>query len=326
MSNSLQRAAGMSSQDRIGALAAMFIQGRRAENTRAMYTTHLKTWIDWCAQNNVDPLSARHAHVALWLSYRSEAGDSESTRAARLSAVSSWYRWMLREEVVDRNPTTLLPEERPKPNPAHTPALSSAQAEKLLAAADSDGARSSALIALMLFTGARIGELLSADVSSIVQESGVPVLRIIGKGRKRRDLPIIPAVYLRLQHYLASRPHPASLLPAIAGQAGRSQPLFITSTGRRLMPTQVRHTLLLCARKAGLDPEVISVLRPHSTRATYATSNLAAGTPLRDVQYALGHSDPRTTEGYDRSSLQLDTHPSTRLAAVIRPPSLPVEP
>lgn len=196
----------------------------------------------------------------------------------------------------------------------------------MLAVADADGHRSSALIALMFYTGARIGELLSSDVSDIVQEAGIPVLRIVGKGRKRRNLPVIPAVYLRLERYLNSRPH-TDLLPAVAGSpAGRSRPLFTTSTGRRMDPVQVRRILLRCARKAGLEPEVLSEITPHSTRATYATSNLAAGTPLRDVQYALGHEDPRTTEGYDRSSLQLDRHPSSRLAAIIAPPEFETPP
>jgi integrase/recombinase XerD len=317
--------ATISQGQRIAGLAAMFIQGRRSPHTRRAYQQHLQAWIDWCDGSGVDLFTARHAHVSLWLADRAEAGDSDSTRSARLSAVSSWYRWMQREDVVSRNPATLLPEERPRPNPEHTPALSSKQAELLLAAADDDGHLSSALIALMLFTGARIGELLSAHVSDIIQEAGVPVLRIIGKGRKRRSLPVIPAVYVRLNRYLSTRPH-AELLPALPGQPGsRSQPLFATSTGKALDPKQVRRILLRCATRAGLDPEVVAQLTPHSTRATYATSNLAAGTPLRDVQYALGHEDPRTTEGYDRSDLQLDRHPSSRLAAVIRPPDFKVE-
>jgi site-specific recombinase XerD len=311
-----------SRDQRIAGLAAMFIQGRRSPNTRRAYGQHLQTWVDWCAGNGVDLLQARHAHVSLWLAGLQEAGDSDSTRAARLSAVSSWYRWMQREDLVARNPATLLPEERPRPNPEHTPALSAKQAELLLAAADADGHLSSALIALMLYTGARIGELLSAHVSDIIQETGIPVLRIVGKGRKRRSLPVIPAVYQRLDRYLRTRPHAADLLPALAGQPGsQKRPLFATSTGKPLDPKQVRRILLRCAKNAGLEGEVIAQLTPHSTRATYATSNLAAGTPLRDVQYALGHEDPRTTEGYDRSDLQLDRHPSSRLAAVIRPPA-----
>ncbi|WP_020524272.1 tyrosine-type recombinase/integrase [Catelliglobosispora koreensis] len=308
---------------RIAGLAQVFIQGRRSPHTRRAYEQHLGTWIDWCAGNGVDLLEARHAHVSLWLAFLQEAGASDSTRAARLSAISSWYRWMQREGVVTRNPATLLPEERPRPNPEHTPALSAKQAELLLAAADADGHRSSALIALMLYTGARIGELLPAQISDIIQEAGVPVLRIVGKGRKRRSLPVIPAVYQRLDRYLRSRPHAADLLPTLPGHVNaRSQPLFVTSTGKPLDPKQVRRILLRCAKRAGLEPEVVAQLTPHSTRATYATSNLAAGTPLRDVQYALGHEDPRTTEGYDRSDLQLDRHPSSRLAAVIRPPTV----
>lgn len=303
---------------RIAGLAAMFVQGRRSEHTRRAYVQHLNTWIDWCATTGVDLLEARHAHVSLWLAHRAEVGDSDSTRAARLAAISSWYRWMEREEVVTRNPAALLAQERPQPNPKHTPAMSPQQAEALLAAADADGYRSSALISLMLFTGARIGELLSAQIGDLAQEAGVPVLRIVGKGRKRRNLPIIPAVYTRLERYMGSRPY-GERLPTLAAGAG-FRPLFATETGQALDPKQVRRILLRCAKKAGLAPEVVAELTPHSTRATYATSNLAAGTPLRDVQYALGHEDPRTTEGYDRSDLQLDRHPSVRLAMVIKPP------
>jgi site-specific recombinase XerD len=268
-------------------------------------------------------LQARHAQVSLWLAYREREGDAGSTRSVRLSAVSSWYRWLIREGVTDRNPGTLLPEERPVADPVRTPALSPKQAEALLVAADEDGSLSSALIAIMLYTGARIGELLGAQTGSIGQEAGTPVLRIVGKGRKRRLLPLIPAVYARLERYLARRPG-ADLLPALAGQPGSrgSQPLFSTSTGQPLQPTQVRRILLRCARNAGLPLEVIAMLTPHSSRATFATTNLANGVPLRDVQYALGHGDPRTTEGYDRSALSLDTHPSARLATVISPPPL----
>lgn len=303
---------------RVRALATAFVDTRRSPETRRKYAEHLARWLVWCVSEGVDPLDARHAHVSAWLTDLQGRGDSDSTRAARLAAVGSWYRWLLREEMVSRNPATLLPEERPQPNPRHTPALSPPQAEALLRAADADGDRSSALIALMLYTGARIGELLAASVSDIAQESGQTVLRIMGKGRKRRNLPVTTAVFVRLRRYLDSRTD-VSLLPSVRGQVGAgSVPLLATSTGGRLDPKQVRRILLRCAKRAGLDPEVLAELTPHSTRATYATANLAAGTPLRDVQYALGHQDPKTTEGYDRSSLHADRHPSFKLAGLIR--------
>lgn len=304
--------------DRVGALAARFVESRRSQNTRRKYAEHLDTWLVWCRASGVDPLEARHAHVLAWLVFREQQGDSDSTRATRLAAVSSWYRYLLRERVVPHNPADLHPEERPKFNPRHTPALSPNQAERLLQAADAHTFRTSALVALMLFTGARIGELLGADVADIGQDAGHPVLRIMGKGRKRRDLPLIPAVYVRLRRYLDSRDD-MTLLPALPGQVSAgSPPLLATSRGRRVDPKQARRLLMLCAERAGLEPEVIAALTLHSTRATYATSSLAAGIPLRDVQYALGHEDPRTTEGYDRSSLSRDRHPSYLLAQIIR--------
>lgn len=312
--------------DRVSSLIAIFIEGRRSAQTKRAYANHLETWVSWCASNGVDPLAARHAQVSLWLAWREREGDSGSTRSARLSAVSSWYRWLIREEVTEKNPASLLPQERPVADPVHTPALSPQQAEKLLLAADADGLVASALIATMLYTGARIGELLGTKLAGIGQEAGQPVLRIVGKGRKRRMLPLIPAVYSRLDRYLVhrwmNRPDAERVLALPGEVAAASSPLFATGTGRGMQPTQVRRILLRCARKAGLEPEVIAMLTPHSSRATFATTSLASGVPLRDVQYALGHGDPRTTEGYDRSQLALDRHPATRLATVIHPPPL----
>lgn len=315
-------------QQRVAGLAVMFVDGRRSEHTRRAYTQHLNTWITWCHANGVDVLEARHAQVQLWLAHREEAGDSESTRAARLAAVSSWYRWLQREDVVSRNPADLQPEERPRFNSAPTPALSNHQGEQLLGAADRHSLRTSALVALMLYTGARIAELLNADTADIIQVAGITVLRITGKGRKKRDLPLIPAVHERVMAYLERRFNvDTANLPALLSEVRpRKTPLLATRTGRRLTAQQARADLLSAGQLAGLDPEVLGLLTPHSTRATYATSNLEAGTPLRDVQYALGHEDPRTTEGYDRSKLRLDDHPSTRLATMIKPPPRPTTP
>src|SRR5687767_3658273 len=83
MSGDLVPTTKLTHDQRIAGLAAMFIKGRRSEHTRRAYVQHLDTWIDWCSVNRVDPLEARHAHVSLWLAHRTDAGDSDSTRAAR---------------------------------------------------------------------------------------------------------------------------------------------------------------------------------------------------------------------------------------------------
>jgi integrase len=73
------------------------------------------------------------------------------------------------------------------------------------------------------------------------------------------------------------------------------------------------------ARATGLPEAVVAAMTPHTTRATYITAALDAGAPVRDVQYAVGHASPVTTEGYDRSALNPDRDPAYRLLGVLQP-------
>jgi integrase/recombinase XerD len=334
----------LDADDRPARLAEMFTAaGERSDHTRAAYridltgcsyrlgqckhpkpdVNHLHVaWLPWCSAEGVDPLGrVRHAAVQAWLAdLAATPSNGEPTRARRLAAVSSWYRWLIREEVVERNPADLHTNERPRASAkVHEVSpignLTVAASGALLAAADADRNPVAApLLHTLATTGARVSEVLGANTDDIGWPSGHPAIMARGKGGKVRPLPLAPSVYDRVREYLATRPDSAGGLPALPDEAGAPRPLFTTRNGERLS-RQAAHSLLRrLAKVAGLG-EVNGDVCAHMLRHSYATDLLAEGVPLRDVQYAMGHADPRTTERYDHGRLDLDRHPTYRRAA-----------
>lgn len=314
---------------RAEALRAQFLATREGSpHTYDAYTRDLRSWLDWCIARGVDPLDAWPAHCARWqteLAQGDPAADRKpeagTTRARRLGAVSAWYRWLVRHQAAPRNPALLEGAERPVRAPSHAPALSAEQAEKLLATADAYSPRASAIVFLLIYGGLRSGELTGANVGDIGMTDGELILRVRGKGGKPRDVRINPAVWERITAYLSSRPDsdPLPVTSADAG-AGKERPLIATYRGNRIDRKEIRLLLRRLATKAGLPPQVADNLRPHSTRATYATRAIAAGMDLRAVQETMGHASPTTTMDYDRSNVTPDRDPAIRLLGVIRPP------
>lgn len=310
----------ISSDQAFTLLVDRFARSRKSLHTAIGYRRDLHNWADWCADNRTHPLRARHAEVLDWLAALRANGDSEATLARRLSALSSWYRWLQRERPEVVNPTTLRPEERPHADPkSNTLALSTSQAERLLAAADRDSPRSAAVVSILVYTGVRVGELVALDVKDLTEQSGQPVLSVMGKGRRERMAPLPPQAYDRTQAYLRSRATDDELLPAVRAQAGGSRPLIATSGGGRIARGQIRRDLKRLALRSGPDVAgLIDRLSPHALRHSFATDLLNEGVPLRDVQYAMGHQKPETTERYDHGDLGLARHPVYKRAAQVR--------
>lgn len=311
---------------RVEALRDAFVASRKSPHTREAYRRDITGWLDWCRAGHVDPLNARPAFVLSWVSRRREAGEAEATLARRTAAVSSWYQYLLREEVVAANPVNLKETERPRVNRSKSPslALSTAQAEHLLTEADRDpDPRTAAIVSLLLFTGMRVGEMIAANVGDLTQQSGHPVLPIAGKGNRERTIPLPPSVYMRLDRYLRARTDAWSLLPAVPITVDRRgyavEPLIATLAGRRIQRNQVWRILRRLARQAGGDlAQVMGRLSPHSLRHSYATDLLNAEVPIRDVQKALGHASTGTTQLYDHGELEPERHPTYRRAAQLK--------
>jgi integrase/recombinase XerD len=310
------------SRGRDGQLVAAWLATKRSPHTRAAYLRDLAQWADWLDGHGVAMLEAGETAAAMWARHLEAARVKDSTAARKLTAVSSFYAWCLRRGDVRANPLAGLSRPTVDYDTSATPGLTRDQAAGLLAASDADpgpqAARTSALVATLLFTGARVSELLGADIEDLGTDRGHRVLRVRRKGGKLQSLALPPPAADRIDAYLAGRDDVAAL-PAVppCAAAPRRRVLFATGTGARMYRTEVRTLLHRLGLAAGFPADLAGSLSPHSMRHAFATLNLDAGASLRDLQDAMGHASPRTTRRYDRSRSNLDRFPGYLLAGYI---------
>jgi integrase/recombinase XerC len=249
--------------------------------------------------DRVDPDGVRH-----WLA--SLHGErSAATLGRRLAGVRAFFRFLQREEKIVLDPTTGIP--APK-LPKHAPRPLSVDdcfaLADFVAAPAGQGAeqprqrlarlRDSAIVELLYGTGIRVGELAALDVRDIDLHLGE--VRVMGKGKKERIVPIPEKARLALSLWLDARRRPGVL----------AEPLFIVlrrnreSEPRRLSARDVRRGLERRGRAGGLSDRV----HPHRLRHSYATHLLDMGADLREIQELLGHASLSTTQKYTAVSVE----------------------
>jgi integrase/recombinase XerD len=309
--------------DRLQALVLGWLATKRSVHTRLAYGRDLAGWIGWCAGRGTDPAAAGEAVLAGWARHLEAGGMTASTVARKMSCVSSWYSWLVRNGHAAANPAAHLARPDVDRHTSTTPGLTRGQALALIAAADRargpQQARTSALVSVLLLTGARVSEVTGASIEDLGTDRGHRVLWVTRKGGKRQALGMPAPAVQRLDSYLALRGDLASL-PAVPGQPGGARPrraLFATGTGGRLFPADVWHLIRRLGKAAGLPDDLVSHLGPHAMRHSFATLYLDAGGSLRDLQDAMGHADPATTRRYDRARFSLDRSPGYVLAGYL---------
>jgi integrase/recombinase XerC len=220
-----------------------------------------------------------------FLAAAAKAGDVNATRARKLSALKTFFRFLKARHGVGSTALALISRPRPKrPLPkALSPEDAKAVAHDIGEATDTPAmqARDAALMTLLYGAGLRIAEALALNVGDMPASDDA--LRVTGKGKKQRIVPLLPAVRQAIAAWLKLHPNP-----------GRDQPLFLGARGGRLNPGVVQKTLRDFRRLANL-PEHAT---PHALRHSFATHLLAAGANLRDIQDLLGHASLSTTQRY----------------------------
>ncbi|WP_157647371.1 tyrosine-type recombinase/integrase [Actinomycetospora chiangmaiensis] len=290
----------------------------RSPRTRRAYAGDLLIWQRWCAARGVDPLRARRVQVDLYLADLLDGGAAPTSAGRRLSALSSFYRFLLDQDDLDitrTNPAAAV--RRPAVDAQHSPTLGLTREEAvaLLDTVDRDRGpqrrRNAAVLRLLLHNALRVDELLGADLTDLGRHPGREdvhdTLTIRRKGGRRARIALAEATVEALLHYLEHR--------AAAAGCGRHEltgPLFASRTGRRLTPKAAWVLVRRTARDAGIASW--AKLSPHSLRHTAITLALDAGAPLRDVQDFAGHRDARTTRRYDRAREDLDRSPTYALS------------
>lgn len=272
---------------------AAWVSGYDSEHTRTAYTREANRWLAWCAANNIDPLKTDRPAVNTWRN----AGPllAPASKARRLSAVASFYDYLVNELVIPSSPFAHI--KRPKRDSDYSPTrgLTRAEANALLMAAEHHSPQAHALICLLLLQGLRISEARNARHQDIHTSRGMTLLPITRKGGRRHDAPLTPRT-----------------LAAVRALGTDHGPIVgITYDGAYRL---VKHL----AKRANIEsPRHVT---PHVCRHAFVTLALDAGVPLRDVQDAAGHKDPRTTRRYDRSRDAAERHPGTALETFLAGP------
>jgi len=266
-------------------------------NTLISYTTDLRLFVQWCTNNDLPLFDVRRAHLEIFGRQMEADGRMRSTVARRLSTLGSFHRYCHVEAILERNPAANV--RRPKVDvESRTLGLDRNELGALLLQAGIGPERDHALISLLALNGLRISEALGSDIETMGMDRGHRTLAIVRKGGKHVTIPLAPRTARTIDPYLGERTR---------------GPIFLGVNGKRMDRYAADRTVKRLAKRAGITKRI----SPHSLRHSFITAALDAGVPLRDVQEAASHADPRTTMRYDRARQSLDRHAIYIVAAFV---------
>jgi integrase/recombinase XerD len=259
--------------------------------TVAAYGLDLRLLFEWCAVQGLDPLEVTRTHLELFARHlEDDRGNGPSTINRRLSTLKSFYRIAEIDDYVPRSPATHLRLPRVYRDETKTLGLDRFELAAILAAARASSPSEGALITMLGLLGLRVSEACNVRIQDIHgMERGHRTLTVVGKGRKPATIPL---------------PDPVALVLDAAAGNRSAGPLLLRVDGKQMNRNSAARVVVRLAKKVGIRKH----LSPHSLRHAFVTACLDAGVPLRDVQIAARHSDPRMTTRYDRARGDLDRH------------------
>lgn len=260
-----------------------------SDHTVTAYRRDLMEYTGFLAHRDLP--AGRGRSVRAFLAHLYSRGLARTTMARKISAVKSFYGYMLRQGLIDHNPCHGIP--APKSRQTTPRFLSLDEVGTLLDAAGGHRAidlRDMAAWELLYSSGLRVSELAGMDLADWDPEG--ETVKVTGKGSKERLVPVGAAAALRLQRYLAATgrwPH-----------RRLAQPMFLNNRGGRLTVRSFRKRLYRRLMETGLDTRI----GPHVLRHTFATHMLDEGADLRSIQEMLGHESLETTQKYTHVTLE----------------------
>lgn len=266
-------------------LDSLILEDGLTANTRLAYARDIRAYLAWCESSGYGD-SSRGA-ILDYLAYCQQKKRSATTRARILSSLRRYHRFLVRQRLATSDPTADIGS--PRIGRKLPRVLTEEEVERLLGAADEStprGLRDRALLEVLYAAGLRVSELIALRTESINPRQGI--VRVVGKGRKERIVPLGEEALTWLERYLRSG-RPALLPPEIDRGI-----LFPGRGGRGLTRQGFWLILKRYARRAGLRFEP----SPHVLRHAFATHLVNRGADLRVVQLLLGHSDLGTTQIY----------------------------
>ena len=276
------------------------VEKRLAERTVELYSLDLQKLLDFATQAEVELLQVQNSHIRRWVAQMHGAGRTGRGIALILSGWRGFYIWLGRQGLVASIPVQDV--RAPKAGKPLPKALSVDQAVQLASfqGQNSDPwleARDAAMVELLYGGGLRVGELTGLDVQASASARGWIDLQageahVLGKGSKRRTVPVGGKALEALQHWLAVRDPGGSYTAQAA--------LFMGRKGTRLSSQSIWQRLRLRSLQAGL----VTPVHPHMLRHSFASHLLQSSSDLRGVQELLGHASITTTQVYTRLDFQ----------------------
>jgi integrase/recombinase XerC len=266
-----------------------------SRHTLKAYASDLKTLQRYLAPQGVALTAVNHLHLRGYLGVEA-AARSAATRARRLAAIKSFYKFLARRKVIAVSPARRvkapkLPQRLPRAVPVD-------EAFALMEAPDGArgvlALRDRAMLELLYGSGLRVSELVGLSLNDVDRSGNV--VRVLGKGSKERLVPVSGPSLDALDAYRAVRFE----LLAKPAKAQAPAALFLNYRGGRLTTRSLQRHLDRYALQVGITRE----LSPHALRHSFATHLLAGGADIRSIQELLGHQSLSTTQRYTAVSFE----------------------
>lgn len=292
-----------------------------AQSTVDAYASDLRRYLDWLEARGVHgPAAVTRQDVEDYVADLDGAGESGRSKARRLASIHAFHRFALAQQAVASDVAATV--KAPKGAGTLPDVLTVDEVARLLEAVPQPGGagvagvedavlvRDRALLELMYATGARVSEIVGADIDDM--DFDEHVIRVTGKGSKQRLMPVGGYACQALQRYL-DEARPVLGRRKRSGSAER-RALFLNKRGCRLS----RQSVWEVVKAAGERAHIAKPLHPHTLRHSFATHLIQGGADVRTVQELLGHASVTTTQIYTHVSPEslieayLTAHPRAR--------------
>jgi integrase/recombinase XerC len=271
-------------------LSHLTVERRLSAHTDASYRGDLKRFVAHCDRNRVrDWRSLDSQHLRMFAAAEFRQGASPRTIQRRLSALRSFFNFMLRERALEANPAVGV--QAPKASKRLPQTMDVDLMTRLLEfRADTElSVRDKAIMELFYSSGLRLAELVGLNLGDV--DRGDRTVRVLGKGSKTRVVPVGKHALVAIARWLKERP---------AMAANGELALFVSARGDRLGARAIQKRIAGWARRQGLGRHV----HPHLFRHSFATHLLESSQDLRGVQELLGHANISTTQVYTHLDFQ----------------------
>lgn len=256
------------------------------------YKIDLREFVLFLKEKNFKNVS--YLDIRSFLAHLQSRNYSKSSISRKLACLRSFFKYLAREEKIESNPAAGI--STPKREKKLPDFLDPPEVVRLLEAPDKnkwEEKRDKAILETLYSSGLRVSELVGLNQEDV--DSFGALVRVRGKGKKERIVPLGQMAIKALQSYLGHQP-----APRLKKISATKVPLYLNRSGGRLTDRSVRRMINKYVRRTGLNKEV----SPHMLRHSFATHMLDRGADLRSVQELLGHENLSTTQIYTHVTTQ----------------------